>query len=51
LDTLVVANNTQPRMMDTGDPTDHDDVVGYPFLAHLGVFGLNHRTHQFILYK
>jgi hypothetical protein len=51
LDTLDLARNTQIRMLDTGDPTDHDDVLGHPFLHHLGVFGVNHRTHQLILYR
>jgi hypothetical protein len=50
LDTLNAANNTLLRAIDTGYPTNDDDVLGYPFLSRLGVFGVNHRTHQFILY-
>jgi hypothetical protein len=50
LDTLNVAENTQTKVMDTGAPGD-GELLGYPFLSHLGVVGFNHRTHQFILYR
>ena len=50
LDTLNAAKNTQVMMLDTGSPWDEDAILGYHFLSNLGVFGLNQRTHQFILY-
>ena len=49
LDTLTTANNTQVKLLDTGTPASQGDILGYDFLSHLGVFGLNQRTHQFIL--
>jgi hypothetical protein len=51
LDTLNTANNTQVKVLDTGSPSSDDSNLGYDFLSHLGVFGLNQRTHQFILYR
>jgi hypothetical protein len=51
LDTLNTANNTQVRALDTGAPESGDDLLGYDFLSHLGVFGVNQRTHQLILYR
>jgi hypothetical protein len=51
LDTLNPANNTLLRALETGGATNGDDCVAYPFLSGLGVFGINHRTHQFILYR
>jgi hypothetical protein len=50
IDTVNSANNTRAREMDTGAPTNDDGPLGYPFLSQFGVVGLNHRTHQFILY-
>jgi hypothetical protein len=50
VDTLTSANNTETKMMDTGTPTNDEDILGYPFLSQLGIVGFNHRTHQFILY-
>ena len=51
LDTLKTTNNTEIKYLDTGTPKSQDDVLGYDFLSQLGVFGLNQRTHQFILYR
>jgi hypothetical protein len=50
LDTLDTTKNTEVRTIDTGAPEDGDEVLGYPFLSRPGVFGINQRTHQFILY-
>jgi hypothetical protein len=54
LDTLNAANNTMVKTLDTGAPRnekfgDHE-LLGYPFLSNLGVFGINQRTQQFFLY-
>jgi hypothetical protein len=51
VDTVTAANNTEHRTIDTGDPTNHDEMLGYTFLSALGVVGFNHRTHQFLLYR
>ncbi|HXC24469.1 MAG TPA: hypothetical protein VNU46_01030, partial [Gemmatimonadaceae bacterium] len=50
LDTANTANNTVTKAMDTGAP-ENGNLLGYPFLSHLGVVGFNHRTHQVILYR
>jgi hypothetical protein len=51
LDVHNAANNTETKVIDTGAPDDSDDdILGYPSLSRLGVFGINQRTHQFILY-
>ena len=50
LDTLHTANNTLVRMLDTGAPHSVGRILGYDFLSGLGAFGLNQRSHQFILY-
>jgi hypothetical protein len=54
LDTLNTANNTMIKVLDTGAPRnekfgDHE-LLGYPFLSSLGVFGINQRMQQFFLY-
>jgi len=51
LDTSDPARNLWIKMLDTGAPENQEDILGYPFLSHLGVFGVNQRTHQFILYR
>jgi hypothetical protein len=50
LDTLTAANNTEVKILDTGAPESGNQVLGYDFLRTLGVFGINQRTHQFMLY-
>ena len=50
LDTLIASNNTQINIIDTGAPEDGGGVLGYPFLSQFGAFGINQRTHEFILY-
>lgn len=50
LDTLNAANNTDVRVLDTGAPGSDEGILGYDFLSGLGVFGINQRTQQFILY-
>ncbi|HXC26304.1 MAG TPA: hypothetical protein VNU46_10350, partial [Gemmatimonadaceae bacterium] len=50
LDTSAPARNLWIKMLDTGSPDNEGNILGYPFLSHLGVFGVNQRTHQFILY-
>jgi hypothetical protein len=50
LDTLNVSNNIYLREIDTGAPESDDETLGYSFLSQFGVFGINQRTHQFILY-
>jgi hypothetical protein len=51
LDTTDPSRNLWFKMLDTGAPTDGGNILGYPFLSHFGVFGVNQRTHQFILYR
>ena len=51
LDTSDPARNLWIKMLDTGAPENEGNILGYPFLSHLGVFGVNQRTHQFILYR
>jgi hypothetical protein len=50
LDTVNTANNTRLQILDTGAPGSRNGVLGYDFLSNLGVFGINQRTHEFILY-
>jgi hypothetical protein len=50
LDMSTPERNLWIKMLDTGAPTNEGNILGYPFLSHLGVFGVNQRTHQFILY-
>jgi hypothetical protein len=50
LETSAPARNLWIKMLDTGAPDNEGNILGYPFLSHLGVFGVNQRTHQFILY-
>ena len=50
LDTLDSIKNTETKTIDTGAPNDGGMMLGYPFLSQFGVFGINQRTHQFILY-
>ena len=50
LDTLSAGNNTDVKILDTGAPESDDTILGYDFLSELGVFGINQRTHQFMLY-
>ena len=51
LDTANAANNTQTRVIDTGAPENGEEVLGFPFLSQFGAFGINQRTHEFILYR
>jgi hypothetical protein len=51
LDTNAPERNLWIKMLDTGAPTNTKNILGYPFLSHLGVFGVNQRTHKFILYR
>ena len=37
-------------MLDTGAPSSGGNILGYDFLQEFGVFGINQRTHRFILY-
>jgi hypothetical protein len=50
LDTLDATKNTETKVIDTGAPEDEGEILGFPFLSQFGVFGINQRTHQFILY-
>ena len=50
LDTLNTAHNTKVKMLDTGTSDSNDRLLGYDFLNNLGVFGINQRTQQFLLY-
>ena len=50
LDTNNPARNLWVKMLDTGAPGNEGNILGYPFLSGLGAFGVNQRTHQFILY-
>ena len=50
LDTLNATNNTETKVIDTGAPQDANEILGFPFLSQFGTFGINQRTHQFILY-
>jgi hypothetical protein len=50
LDTSDPSRNLWIKMLDTGAPTDGGTILGYPFLSSFGAFGVNQRTHQFILY-
>ena len=49
--TSAPARNIWIKMLDTGAPDNEGNTLGYPFLSHLGVFGVNQRMHQFILYR
>jgi hypothetical protein len=51
LDTSDLSRNLWIKILDTGAPDNAEDFLGYPFFSHLGVFGVNQRTHQFILYR
>ncbi len=51
LDTADPTRNTVVKMFDTGNANVTNKALGYPFLSALGAFGLNHRTHEFILYR
>jgi hypothetical protein len=51
LDTVHTVNNSQTKIIDTGAPSNGGRVLGYPFLSQFGAFGINQRTHQFILYQ
>ena len=51
LDTSAPAQNLWIKMLDTGAPDNKGNLLGYPFLSQFGVFGVNQRTHQFILYR
>jgi hypothetical protein len=50
LDTLDASKNTMPLIVDTGGCESDDEGLNYDFLSKFGAFGVNHRTHQFILY-
>jgi hypothetical protein len=51
LDTVNTVNNTNVRIIDTGAPGSAGRILGYDFLSNLGVFGVNQRTREFILYR
>ena len=51
LDTNAPERNLWVKMLDTGAPDNEGNILGYPFLSHFGVFGVNQQTHQFILYR
>ena len=51
LDTSAPERNLWIKLLDTGSPSNGGNILGYPFLSGLGVFGINQHTHQFILYR
>ena len=51
LETDEPLNNVRIMTLDTGAPSDGGGILGYPFLSRRGVFGINQRTHQFMLYR
>ena len=50
LDSLRIAGRQFGPIQMLNEEVPPLNILGYPFLSHLGVVGFNHRTHQLLLY-
>ena len=51
LDTTDLRNDLAIMQLDTGSPGAGRGILGYSFLSSFGAFGINQKTHRFILYR